>query len=381
VFHPGGGVAHINIGEGMGAALITDEQRVALGVVAGACRARHYPHQTPVGVLPMTGGDALGYDSAAGVLPQVDHLGAGVGLLVIIGQGHRIELAHGVVPLENTAGVLPGDGGAGLNLGPGDPGIDAPANPTLGDKIVYAAPALLVTGIPVLDGGILDLRIVQGDQFHHRRVELVLVAHGGGAAFQVAYVAALIGDDKGPLELAGHGGVDAEIGGQLHRAAYPLGDIDEGAVAEDRRVQGGEEVVGIGHHRAQVLPHQIGVAPHRLGEWAEDHPRLGQGLLEGGGHRYTVEDRVHRYPRQALLFLQGNAQLIVGLQQLGIYLVQAVVGGLLLGGGIIDDALVIDGLIIHVRPVGFASLLVQLEPVAIGLQTPFKEPVWFLLLC
>src|SRR3546814_21173812 len=82
--------------------------------------------------------------------------------------------------------------------------------------------ALGIARIPVLDGRIFDLGIVERDQFHHGGVELVLVAHRRGAALQVGDVAALVGDDQRPLELAGILGVDPVIGGKLHRAAHAL---------------------------------------------------------------------------------------------------------------------------------------------------------------
>ena len=88
----------------------------------------------------------------------------------------------------------------------------------------------------------------QRHQLHHCRVQLVNLAGGGGAAFEIADVGALLADDERPLELAGVGLVDAEVGHQLDGAADALGDVGEGAVAEHRRVEGGEEVVGVGHH-------------------------------------------------------------------------------------------------------------------------------------
>ena len=54
------------------------------------------------------------------VATDVDHLRAGVGLLVVGGDRHRVELADRVVALEDHARVLPGDRRAGLDLGPGD---------------------------------------------------------------------------------------------------------------------------------------------------------------------------------------------------------------------------------------------------------------------
>ena len=62
---------------------------------------------------------------------------------------------------------------------------------------------------------------------------------------------------------------------------------------------------------------------HRFGERAEDDARLRQLRLEGGGHGDAVEHRVHRDAGQDRLLLQRNAELLVGLEQLRIDLVQA----------------------------------------------------------
>ena len=56
-------------------------------------------HLAAVGVLPVTGRDAF-FDTTVlddVFLPMWDHLGAGIGLLIIVGQRHGVELAHGVV--------------------------------------------------------------------------------------------------------------------------------------------------------------------------------------------------------------------------------------------------------------------------------------------
>src|SRR5207249_11305849 len=118
------------------------------------------------------------------------------------------------------ARVLPGDGRAGFDLRPGNLRVPAATGAALGDEVVDAALALLVAGVPVLHGRVLDLRtLAERDQLDDGGVQLVLIADRGGAAFQVADVRAFLGDDQRPLELAGVLGVDAEIGGQLHRAA------------------------------------------------------------------------------------------------------------------------------------------------------------------
>ena len=257
----------------------------------------------------------------------MDHLGAGIHLLEAVGDGDGVELAGGAVALENAGGILPCDGRAGLDLRPAHLGIAAPAIGALGDEIVDAAPALGIARIPVLDGGILDLALVQNDQLHHRRMQLVFVAHRRGAAFQIAHVCALVGDDEGALELAGLLLVDAEIGGQLHGAAHALRDIDEGAIGEDGGIERGVEIVARRHDGAEIFPDQIGIVADGLRDGAEDDARLGQLLAEGGNHRNRVEDRVHGHfgraldAGQNLLLLERNAELLVGLENFRIQLV------------------------------------------------------------
>src|SRR3546814_16792734 len=69
----------------------------------------------------------------------------------------------------------------------------------LGHEIIdaaLAALAVLVAGIPVLDGRIFDLRIVQRDQFDDRRVKLVPVAHRGGAECEMGEMRKRVGEGR-----------------------------------------------------------------------------------------------------------------------------------------------------------------------------------------
>ena len=59
VLDPGRGVAHLDIGHGVGAAAVADQQRVALRVVARALGPRLHPHEAAIGVLAAPGRDAL----------------------------------------------------------------------------------------------------------------------------------------------------------------------------------------------------------------------------------------------------------------------------------------------------------------------------------
>src|SRR5206468_13065387 len=153
-----------------------------------------------------------------------------------------VELADRVVSLEDAARVLPGDRGTGLDLRPGDLRVRAERLPALGDEVVDAALPVLGPGIPVLDRGVLDLRVVKGDQLDDRGVELVRVSDWRGAAFEIADVGAFVRDDEGALELAGVLRVDSEVRGQFHRAPYARRHVGERTVAEDGAVQPRVEV-------------------------------------------------------------------------------------------------------------------------------------------
>src|SRR5207245_3229328 len=112
------------------------------------CGSLHDLHHPAVGVLAVPGRDPLGDDRAAGVLADVDHLGAGVGLLAVVGDSHRVELADRVVPLQDAGRILPGDRRPGLALRPGDLRALPETLAALGDEIEDAALPFLVARIP-----------------------------------------------------------------------------------------------------------------------------------------------------------------------------------------------------------------------------------------
>src|ERR1700674_362995 len=115
-----GWIAHFYVRHRMRAALVTDEERVATGKVPRVIGAGHDADEAAISVLRLAGGDALGDDRAAGVLADVDHLRAGVGLLMVVDKRHRVELSDRIVALQDAARVLPGNGGARLHLRPAD---------------------------------------------------------------------------------------------------------------------------------------------------------------------------------------------------------------------------------------------------------------------
>src|SRR5205807_4580648 len=159
VLHLGRRLLDVDVRERERGARGPDQEGVALGVVPGVRGALVDLYAAAVGVASVPRGDALRDDRAPGVLPDVQHLRARVGLLVVVGERNGVELTHGVVALQDAARVLPRDRGTRLDLGPRDLRVHAEALPPLRDEVVDPALPLLVAGVPVLNRGILDLRI------------------------------------------------------------------------------------------------------------------------------------------------------------------------------------------------------------------------------
>src|SRR6266536_1095790 len=100
----------------MSAALIAQEERIALRVISRSRSSLQDLDHPSVGILSVTRRDPFGDDRASGVLPDVDHFRPGVGLLVIVGHRDGIEFPNGVVSLQNAARILPRNGRTRLHL-------------------------------------------------------------------------------------------------------------------------------------------------------------------------------------------------------------------------------------------------------------------------
>ena len=81
-------------------------------------------------------------------------------------------------------------------------------------------------------------------------MKLVFIALRCRAAFHITHIRTFVGHDQGAFKLARVGRVDAEISREFQRTAHTFWDVTERAVAEDRRVERGKKVVGVGHHLA-----------------------------------------------------------------------------------------------------------------------------------
>ena len=88
------GVSDDHVRESVCAATVAEEQGVALAVVAGIVGVDTHLDESAVGVLAMSGRDTFRNNTRARVTADVDHLGARVRLLEIIGDGHRVELGR-----------------------------------------------------------------------------------------------------------------------------------------------------------------------------------------------------------------------------------------------------------------------------------------------
>ena len=197
----------------------------------------------------MSGRYALRDDGRLRVTPYVNHLRPRVGHLVVVGDGHTVELCLGIVAAKHTRGIFPSDGRPRLYLRPGELTVDTAQVATLGDEVQHTSLTLLVAGIPVLNGRVLHFGTVLDNNLDNGGVQLVLIAHRGGTPFEIRDVGIIIGYNERTLKLTGISGVDAEIAAQFHGTADALGDIDEGTVAENGGIERGKEIVTIRHNR------------------------------------------------------------------------------------------------------------------------------------
>ena len=94
VFDSSRWVSDDHVGESVCAAAVAEKQGVALAVVAGVVGMEAHFDESAVGVLAMSGGYTFRNNARARVTADVDHLGARVRLLEIIGDGHRVELGR-----------------------------------------------------------------------------------------------------------------------------------------------------------------------------------------------------------------------------------------------------------------------------------------------
>src|SRR5690606_3958649 len=95
-------VANLYVREGMSTALISDQHRITLRVIARPGRCRRNPHQSAVAVIGMACRYAFAHNGAAGIFSEVDHFGAGIRLLVMIGYRYRIEFPNRVLALQDA---------------------------------------------------------------------------------------------------------------------------------------------------------------------------------------------------------------------------------------------------------------------------------------
>ena len=132
-------VIRLDIGHRMRAAVVADQQRVAIGEIARARRLAMRRDLAAIGVLRMAGGNALRDHPARRVLAEMDHLSAGIDLLMAVRNGDRIEFAARIVAAQNAGRIFPGDGRAGLDLRPRNLRARTAAVAALGDEIIDAA--------------------------------------------------------------------------------------------------------------------------------------------------------------------------------------------------------------------------------------------------
>ena len=173
----------------------------------------------------------------------------------------------------------------------------------LGDEVEDVA-------APVLDGDVLDLRALEGDQLDDGGVQRGGLEFRRGAAFHVHHLGAFVGDDERALELAEVLRVDAEVGLQRLLQLHALRDVDERAAGKHRAVERGELVVAGRDHLAEPRAENFLVLLQAFGGVDEDDALFGELLLDVRVGGLGVELGLHAGEERA--FLLGNAEPLEG---------------------------------------------------------------------
>ena len=226
--------------------MLVHQQRVALHDRRRVVRALLDLDQAAVGGPAAAAGHRLGDDRARRVRRAVHHLGAGVLVLALAGEGDGQRLAAGVLAHQVDGRVLHRDLGADVAVDPLHRRALL-AGGALGDQVVDVVR-------PVLDGRVAAAGALLHDDLHDRAVQRVGGVDRRGAALDVVHVGALVDDDQRPLELAHVLGVDPEVGLQRDLDVHALRHVDERAARPDRGVQRGELVVADRDDRARSTP-------------------------------------------------------------------------------------------------------------------------------
>src|SRR3954451_16140362 len=228
---------------------LVEQQGVADDLRLRAMGALGDLEQPAVGPAAPVLGDRLGEDVRRRVRRRVDDLAARVLMLAVAGERDGQDLAVGALAHEVDRGVLHRELRAEVAVDPLDGRV------RLGHRPLRHEVEDVVR--PVLDGRVADPRAGLGEELDDGRVQRVRAVRRGGAALDVVHVAALVGDDDRPLELAHVLRVDAEVGLQRHLDVDARWDVDDRAARPHGAVERGELVVVRLDERGEVLAHEV----------------------------------------------------------------------------------------------------------------------------
>ena len=122
-----------------------------------------------------------------------------------------------------------------------------------------------------------------------------------------------------------------------------------------------------------MFAHQIGVLLYGFAKRTKNNPRLGKRFAERGFDRHGIHNGIHRHARQHFLFVKRDTEFVEGCAQIRVYLVERLLQGDWLWGGVVDNVLKINRLYIEVRPRWHSHFL----PFAKGIEAKLQQPRWF----
>ena len=282
-------------------------------------------------------------------------------MLTIAGERNRDDFTPGPLPLHDDTRILHGEPGTNVAVDPLDLGILV-GEAALGDQVEDIR-------APVLDGDVLDLGPLHGDQLHDCAVERGGLELRRRATLHVHDLCPLVRDDQGALELTEVLRVDAEVGLKRVLHLHSRRDVDKAAAAEDGGIQRGELVVAARDDLAEPLLEDLRVLLEPLRGSDKDDSLLADCGLDVGIGRLAVELGLHSSEELALLL--GDAEALEGFLDVLGDLVPTPLRLLSLRE-VVADVLEDDILQILGRPVGRHRLL---EELAVTLLAEGADPI------
>ena len=216
--------------------ITAQKQRITLAVITRILGFLCHTHQSTIRILAFTCTDTFAHNRRTCIFTQMNHLGTGIGLLIVIGYSNRIEFRRRIISTQDTTRILPRNGRACFHLCPTQLTVHSFTMTALGHEVINTSFAFRIPRIPVLDSGIFHFGTVVYHNLHNSSMQLILITLRSRTSFQIRYITVVIRHNQCTFKLSGICRIDAKISRKFHRTAYSFRNIHKRTIAKYSRV-------------------------------------------------------------------------------------------------------------------------------------------------